>query len=390
MTPLPLAGITVVSIEQAVAAPLASRHLADLGARVIKVEPPQGDFARRYDNTVMGQSSYFVWLNRSKESLALDLADPGAHGVLKALIARADVLLHNLGPGVAKRYGLDANLREQFPALIHCAVTGYGQSGPFGNKKAYDLLIQCEAGLVAITGTSKTPTKVGISVADIAAGMYAFSGILAGLLSRHTTGAGMTIEVSLFDALVEWMGAPMYYSMYSGRQPRRSGAAHATIAPYGPFRTADRKTVFLAVQNEREWENLCRDILLAPELATDLRLKSNADRIANRALVQSEVASRLGALPARELVSRLDAAKIANARLNPISMVNEHPQLSGRNRWRTVKTPAGIIRAVLPVLASASLEPRMDPVPEVGEHNAPILAELGLTLIREASATRRR
>jgi itaconate CoA-transferase len=376
---LPLRGITVVSIEQAVAAPFATRQLADLGARVIKIERPDGgDFARSYDSTVKGLSSYFVWLNRSKESLTLNLKRSEAGDILSRLLSRADVFVHNLAPGVADRLVAATNeLRSRYPRLIVCAVSGYGSSGPYSQKKAYDLLVQSEVGLISITGTESTPSKVGISVADIAAGMYAYSGILAALLARQTSGQGCAIEVSLFDALAEWMGFAAYYTAYGGSAPARSGANHASIAPYGPFATGDGGQVFLGVQNAREWVAFCRDVLGRSELASDPRFESNELRVQNRAALEREIDGVFRTLSRTEAVERLEAARVANARLNTVGEFLAHPQLSERNCWREIDSPAGPLRALVPPVRTAGCEPVMAAVPALGEHSRGILTELG-------------
>lgn len=374
----PLDGVTVVSLEQAVAAPFASRQLADLGARVIKIERPGvGDFARGYDETVKGMASHFVWLNRSKESLTLDLKKPGAPEVLDALLQRADVFLHNLAPGAVERLGFGAQrLRERDPRLICCAVSGYGSSGPYRDKKAYDLLVQCEAGLVSVTGTPDTPSKVGISVADIAAGMYAYTGILTALYDRERTGEGADFEVSLFEALGEWMGFPAYYSAYGGEEPPRTGASHAAIAPYGPFDTGDGGRVFLGIQNEREWAKFCEEVLESPDLATDPRFSNNTRRVENRDELSAEIHAAFAGLTAGQALERLESAGIANARMNTVRGFWEHPQLAARDRWREVQSPAGPISALVPPVTAGS-EPVMDPIPDVGDHTADILGELG-------------
>ena len=376
---LPLEGVTVVSLEQAVAAPFATRQLADLGARVVKVERPRvGDFARSYDATVEGLSSHFVWLNRSKESLTLDLKQEGAREVLNRLVEKADVFVQNLAPGAAGRLGFGAGaLRERHPRLIVCDVSGYGSSGPYRDKKAYDLLVQCEAGLVSITGTPETPSKVGIAVADIAAGMYAYSGILAALLRRERTGEGATIEVSLFEALAEWMGFPAYYAMYEGRETPRSGARHASIAPYGPFACADGEIVFFGIQNEREWQRFCEGVLGRPEMADDELFENNSRRVENREELEEEVSAVLGALSSDDAVARLEKASIANARMRTVRDFLEHPQLAARGRWRDVGSPAGPLRALLPPGMPEDAEPVMAPIPAVGEHTDAILQELG-------------
>jgi itaconate CoA-transferase len=376
---LPLEGITVVSLEQAVATPFATRQLADLGARVIKVERPGvGDFARSYDETVKGLSSHFVWLNRSKESLALDLKQERAKEVLNRLIATADVFAQNLAPGAAERLGFGTQeLREKHPRLIVCNISGYGSSGPYRDKKAYDLLVQCETGLVSITGTPETPSKVGISAADIACGMYAYSGILSALLHRERTGEGAALEVSLFEALGEWMGFPAYYTLYGGEQPRRSGARHASIAPYGPFECGDGEIVFIGIQNEREWEKFCETVLERPELASDERFDTNSHRVENRDTLDEEIDGVFGSLSGEEAIERLEQAQIANARMRNIRDFLDHPQLEARDRWREVGSPAGPLRALIPPVTTDGWESQMKPIPEVGQHNEAILKELG-------------
>src|SRR5665647_3071091 len=335
-----LEGLTVVSIEQAVAAPFATRQLADLGARVIKVERPgQGDFARDYDETVMGMSSQFIWLNRSKESIALDLKTDAGRRVMLALVARADVFVQNLAPGAAERLGLGAaDLRAKHPGLIHVSISGYGLGGPYTTKKAYDLLVQCEAGLVSITGTADEPAKVGISVADIAAGMYAYTGVLTALLRKGRTGEGAAVEISMLESLGEWMGFPMYYAWYGGKAPSRSGASHSSIAPYGPFLCAGGEQVFLGIQNEREWAIFCDKVLDAPELATDERFITNTLRVAHREDLTAEIAEAFSRVSAEVAINRLEAAGIANARLRDLTGLVEHEQLAARNRWRGDRT----------------------------------------------------
>ena len=376
---MPLKGITVVAIEQAVAAPFASRQLADLGARVIKVERPgSGDFARGYDTTVKGLASHFVWTNRSKESLTLDLKRPQAVGALRTLLARADVFIHNLAPGAIGRLGLGAPLlRAAHPRLITCEISGYGTSGPYRDKKAYDLLVQSEAGLVSITGTAETPSKVGISIADIAAGMYAFSAILAALLRREQTGEGATVEVSLFDALAEWMGYPAYFAGYGGEAPPRTGARHAAIAPYGPYQAGDGKAVYFGIQNEREWTRFCAEVLEQPLLASDPRFSSNSARVAHQDELTVLITAAFSHSSATAVVERLDAAGIANARMNSVREFLDHPQLAARNRWREVDSPVGMLRALLPPADIDGVTPRMGPIPDVGEHTHAILQELG-------------
>lgn len=375
---LPLDGVTVVSCEQAVAAPLATRHLADLGARVIKIERPgTGDFARGYDETVRGMSSHFVWLNRSKESLALDLKAPGAVDTVLRLLAGADVFVQNFAPGAADRLGLGAAaLRARFPRLITCSITGYGTSGPFRDATAYDLLIQSEAGLVSVTGTEDAPAKSGIPAADIGAGMYALSGVLAALYEREHTGEGTEVDVSLFDSMVEWMGFPLYYAGYGGTPPARTGTHHAAIAPYGTFAAGDGSEVVLAVQNEREWERFCARVLGRPELAADGRFDTGAHRVANRPALHAEIDRVFAGLTGDQVTERLAGARIAHSRRRTLAEVLEHPQLAARDRWTSVDSPVGPLRAVLPPFTFAGRTARMGPVPALGEHTERILHDL--------------
>jgi itaconate CoA-transferase len=376
---LPLSGLTVVSLEQAVAAPLATRHLADWGARVIKIERPgTGDFARAYDARVRGLSSYFVWLNRSKQSLTLDLKRPEAVAVVARLLSGADVFVHNLAPGAIDRLGFaTATVRAKHPRLIVCAVSGYGSSGPYRDRKAYDLLVQSEAGLLSITGTPETPSKAGISVADIAAGMYAYSAILTALVRRSATGEGAALEVSMLDALGEWMSHPFYATAYGGAPLPRSGAHHASIAPYGPFASGDGGTVYLGIQNEREWERFCRDVLAQPALAVDPPFATNPQRVDHRDALEAVIGVVFGRLTTAEIIARLDAAAIAHARLNTIEAFAAHPQLAARQRWREIESPAGPLRALAPPVVMDALEPAMGAVPALGAHTETILAELG-------------
>jgi crotonobetainyl-CoA:carnitine CoA-transferase CaiB-like acyl-CoA transferase len=375
---LPLAGIIVVSVEQAVAAPYATRQLADLGARVIKVERPgPGDFARGYDTTVHGQSSYFVWLNRGKESVALDVKDPTDRALLGKVIDRADVFVQNLIPGAAARLGLDAaTLRGRRPELVHCSISGYGEDGPYAARKAYDLLIQCEAGLVMSTGTPEAPAKAGFSVADLATGLYAYSGILAALHDRTRTGAGATLRVSLLDSLAELMSQPAYFSHYGGEPPRRTGARHPSISPYGPFRASDG-SVFFGIQNEREWLALCRDVLRRADVATDPRFLTNPDRVAHHDELTAVIESAFAGRTAGEVSEALEAAGIANARLRAPADLFSHPQLVARDRWQPVGTPGGEIGALLPPAEIEGAEPVMGRVPALGEHTAAVWAEFG-------------
>lgn len=377
-SPLPLEGVLVVACEQAVAAPLATRHLADLGARVIKVERPgSGDFARSYDATVNGMSSHFVWLNRSKESLALDLKAPASIDTMLDLLEHADVFVQNFAPGAAERLGLGSKaLRERFPRLIICSISGYGSSGPYRDAKAYDLLIQSEAGLVSVTGSEDAPAKCGIPAADIGAGMYAFSGILAALYERERTEVGSEVEVSLFDSLVEWMGYPLYYAEYGGTPPKRTGTSHAAIAPYGTFAAGDGTEVVLSIQNEREWAAFCAVVLERPELAADRRFESSGARVINRRALDDEIDATLHTLSGDELLARLAAARIAYARQRELADVLKHPQLSARERWTNVASPVGSLRATLPPIIFPGRTPRMDAIPEVGEHTERILSWL--------------
>ncbi|KVN96576.1 CoA-transferase [Burkholderia ubonensis] len=388
----PLEGVTVIALEHAIAAPFCSRQLADLGARVIKIERPNaGDFARAYDERVSGMSSSFVWANRSKESLTLDLKQPVAHEVLMRLLAGADVFIQNLAPGAADRLGLDyETLSASFPDLIVCGISGYGPDGPYRDKKAYDLLIQSEAGLLSITGTPDSPAKAGCSIADIATGMYAYTNILSALLNRQRTGRGCRIDVSMLESMVEWMGFPMYYAIDGQPPPSRSGASHATIFPYGPFATGDGKTVILGLQHEREWKAFCSDVLDLPLLADDRRFASNSQRIEHRAELAALITETFSSLTAEELTARLDAAGIANARLNDMQEVWTHPQLAARNRWASVSTEKGLVPVLLPPGADASSPPALRAVPSLGEHTDAILAELGFTgsQIRQMRATR--
>jgi len=375
----PLEGITVVALEQVVAGPFATRQLADLGARVIKIERPgTGDAARAYDHTVKGLSSHFVWTNRSKESITLDVKHPRAGAILERLIRRADVFLQNLAPGATDRLGLGAStLRERQPALIWCGISGYGPSGPYAEKKAYDLLVQCETGVLSVTGTPDAPSKAGIPVADIAAGMYAFSSILAALIRRQRTGEGATLDITMFEALGEWMGFPAYFTAYGGSAPPRSGAHHATIAPYGPFRTGDGGSVFLSVQNEREFARFCEVVLGNRSLATDPRFASSPARLAHREALHAEIERVFSRLSAAQAVERLETADIANARLNDMQEFWGHPQLKARSRWAQVDSPGGKIDALKPPFNLSGFEPRMGAVPALGEHTQALLAELG-------------
>jgi itaconate CoA-transferase len=375
----PLDGITVIALEHAIAAPFCTRQLADHGARVIKIERPgEGDFARSYDERVRGLSSHFIWCNRSKESLTLDLKHPEAAGILEKLLKMADVLVENLAPGSAARLGLSyAALRATNPRLIVCDISGYGSDGPDHQKKAYDLLIQSEAGFLSITGPPEEPSKAGCSIADIAAGTSAYSSILAALIAREKTGQGCRIDVSLFESMVEWMGYPLYYSFDGAPPPPRAGAAHATIYPYGPFLAGDGRTVMVGLQNEREWIAFCEKVLERPQLATEPRFSSNSRRTAARAELRTIITDAFSKLTAERVIERLDSAQIANGRMNDMQAVWDHRQLKARNRWVDIDTPAGKIPALLPPAVPDQYMPRMDPVPALGEHTRAILGELG-------------
>ncbi|NMK48521.1 CaiB/BaiF CoA-transferase family protein [Achromobacter sp. Bel] len=378
----PLDGITVVALEHAVAAPFASRQLADLGARVIKIERPgTGDFARGYDAAVHGQSSFFVWANRGKESLCLDLEQPAQRAALQRLLADADVFIQNLAPGAAQRKGLDfAALHAEFPRLIVCDVSGYGDSGPFREKKAYDLLIQAAAGLISVTGTPDAPARTGISIADISAGMYAYSGILTALLQRGRTGEGLRVEVTMLEALAEWMSYPLNAARYGGSPPARNGVAHPAIAPYGQYQAGDGKNIIFGLQNEREWVQFCAGVLQDPAIAQEERFSSNVLRVANRQALDARIAACFAPLSREEVLRRLDDAGIANSALNTMHDVWDHPQFAARDRWRDVATPAGPIRALLPPATLSGMEAAMGDVPALGQHTEAILAELGVTL----------
>ena len=376
----PLHGITVVALEQAVAAPFATRQLADLGARVIKIERRDGgDFARAYDTSVKGLSAHFVWLNRSKESLTVDLKHPAAGDIIQKLLQRADVFVQNLAPGAADRLGLSASiLRAAHTRMIVCNISGYGTSGPYAPKKAYDLLVQSEVGVVSITGADDMPCRVGISIADIAAGMYAYSGILTALFQRRATGVGCTMDVSLFDALAEWMGFPIYHTAYTDRELRRSGPNHVSIAPYGPFRGVDGH-VYLAVQNAREWKRFCAQVLGCPDVEDDERFRTNELRLQHREALRAVIEETFGTLKAKEIEAKLEGAQIAYARMNSVREVIDHPQLTARSRWTEIGSEAGPLRALPPPVAIEGVEPVMGAVPALGQHTSAILQELGFT-----------
>jgi itaconate CoA-transferase len=375
----PLDGILVVSLEQAVAAPFASRQLSDLGARVIKIERDAGDFARAYDNTVHGEASYFVWINRNKESVVLDLKSDAGITALRALVAKADVFIQNLAPGAIERLGLGADEATTLnPQLIYVSISGYGRGGEYEQKKAYDLLVQCESGLVSITGTPEVPSRVGISVADIAAGMYAYSGVLAALIQRGRTGKGDVLEISMLEALGEWMMQPYLYAEYGGTPQVRSGGQHATIAPYGPFNTSDG-TVFFSIQNEREWVKFCDVVLQDAQIATDPRFDAGTNRVANRPALHAVIDAVFSKLSVVDAIARLEAAGVANAQLRNMHEFSAHPQLAARNRWREVGLPNGdTARSLIPPVTTGSFEPVMGPVPALGSDTERVLKEFGL------------
>lgn len=379
MTDAPLAGITVVSLEQAVAAPYATRQLADLGARVVKVERPQGgDFARGYDRSVHGESSYFVWLNRGKESLTLDLKTPEGLRIVHQLLEKADVLVQNLGPGASARMGLDAeSVALRYPRVITATISGYGQDGPWKDRKAYDLLVQAEAGLLSVTGSPAEVARTGVSIADIAAGMFTYSGILTALYTRATTGVARAVSVSLFDALVEWMSQPLYYGRYGAAAPARTGARHPTIAPYGPFTAGDGGTVLLAVQNPPEWQRLCEIVLDRTDLVTDPRFATNPDRVAHRDELEAIIGAAVARFGTGELEARLDQAAVAHARMNDVEHLADHPVLTGRDRWYGIQTPGGPAEALPPPAALAGVQPVLGDVPTLGAQSRKILCELG-------------
>ncbi|ETD69721.1 CoA transferase [Pelistega indica] len=377
----PLDGITVLSFEHAIAAPFCTRQLADLGARVIKVERPRvGDFARGYDERVRGMASHFVWTNRSKESLTLDLKGEGAREVLDRLLPEVDVLVQNLAPGAAKRLGLSFDeLHQTYPKLIVCDISGYGEGGPYEKKKAYDLLIQSESGFISTTGTEAEMAKAGCSIADISAGMYAYSNILSALLLRQKTGQGSHIDVTMLESMVEWMGFPLYYSFDGAPPPKRAGASHAAIYPYGPFEVAGGQTVMLGLQNEREWKSFCDNVLEQPQLATDEHYASNSLRHKNRQALRQEIDKVLLTLSKEDVIDRLEKAGIANASVNDMQGVWKHQQLKSRNRWVEVESPVGALPALLPPGLNNQYSYRMDPIPALGEHTEHILSSLGFS-----------
>ena len=377
----PLDGITVISLEHAIAAPFCTRQLADMGARVIKVERPKvGDFARGYDERVRGMASHFVWTNRSKESLALDLKHPEAQKVLHALLKTADVLVQNLAPGAAARMGLSFDdLQVQYPQLIVCDISGYGEGGPYERKKAYDLLIQSESGFLSVTGSPDEPAKAGCSMSDIAAGMYAYSGILNAILLRGKTGRGSRVDVSMLESTVEWMSFPLYYAFEGAEPPPRAGAAHATIFPYGPFPVGDGNTIMLGLQNEREWVIFCEKLMAQPALAKDPDFDSNPKRVKNRERLRALIVERFSQMTIEEVTERLEQAQIANARVNDMKAVWAHPQLAARQRWTEIDSPVGKLPALLPPGTNSAFDAQMTAIPELGEHTQKILEELGLS-----------
>jgi crotonobetainyl-CoA:carnitine CoA-transferase CaiB-like acyl-CoA transferase len=376
---LPLEGIIVVALEQAVAAPLATRHLADLGARVIKLERVgEGDFARNYDHAVHGLASHFVWLNRGKESVALDLKSPDGAELVRRLVARADVFLQNAAPGAAERLGLGAEeLAERHPRLVVAGISGYGTGGPLRDRKAYDMLIQAESGLISVTGTPETATKTGVPSSDIAAGLYTSQAIIAALFRRERTGKGGIVDVSMFDATVEWLGHPMYMQMYGGRQVPRMGLSHASIAPYDTYPTADGE-ILIGVQNDRGWRALVTDVFERPDLVDHPRLATNPLRVAHREECDAVVAEHTRGFATADIDARLAAAGVPAAQINDMSGLVEHPQLAGRDRWREVDTPAGPVRGVLPPMTFRDVELPMGAIPELGAHTDAVLAEVGL------------
>ncbi len=380
-SPRPLDGITVISLEQAVAAPLCTRHLAEMGARVIKIERPgTGDFARHYDERVHGLSSHFVWVNRSKESLTLNLKHPSAMAIMHQLLQEADVLVQNLAPGAADRLGLSfKTLQPTYPQLVVCDISGYGQGGPYETKKAYDLLIQAESGFLSVSGSPDNIAKAGCSVADIAAGMYAHSSILAALMLRDRTNEGSHIDVSMLESAIEWMGFPMYYAFEGATPPPRAGAAHATIYPYGPFAVADGSEVMLGLQNEREWQAFCREVLGDADLVDDPRFASNSLRLENKQALRTKILAAFASLSRDQVIQLLDQAGIANAHVNTMHDVWAHPQLAARDRWTTVDSPAGTLPALTPPANSTAYTPRVSAIPELGAHTHRILTELGYT-----------
>lgn len=375
----PLAGIKVLALEQAVAGPLCTRHLADLGADVIKVERPGGgDFARRYDTAVLGQSSYFVWLNRNKRSLSLDMKHPAARDILERLVATSDVLVQNLGPGAIDRLGFaPARLRQEYPSLVICSLSGYGSGGPYEFRKAFDLLLQGETGVIATTGLPDAPAKLGISVGDVGAGVYAAMATIAALYERQRTGQGRLVETSLFDALSEWMGYPALFTKYSGEPPARAGVRHATVVPYGSYRTGDGGAVLLAVQTEAQWEAFCRAVCERPEWLADERFGTSADRRVNRVALETGIEQAFANLTRAEVTRRLEAADIPYGDLLEVAEFVEHPQLAARGRWQPVSTPAGEVESIVPAMDLEGAPHRMDPMPAVGEQTDEILAELG-------------
>lgn len=380
MTSLPLDGITVVAMEQAVAMPLATRHLVDLGARVIKIEhPSRGDLARGYDDVVLGTGAHFVWLNRGKESLAIDVASPTGRRVVRALVSRADVFVQNLGPGAARRLGFDARtLRAADPRLVVVDLSGYGQGGPDEERKAYDLVVQAESGLISLTGTPEEPVKAGIPVADIASGMYCAQAVLAALLRQARLGTGAAIEVTMLEATLEWMGHAVHTQLATGQAPPRMVVGHGSICPYGTYPTSDGKELLIGVQSDAGWRTLARDVLEDPELADDPRLATNQLRVEHRALCDASVAARTVRWNLAELDARLRLARVPAARISTLEESLAHPQLAARARWRDIATENGVVPALLPPITFDDVDAAMGPVPALGSHTASLLREAGL------------
>ncbi|MDQ2923493.1 MAG: CoA transferase [Candidatus Dormibacteraeota bacterium] len=377
-----LSDVRIVALEQAVSAPLCTRHLADLGADVIKLERPGvGDFARGYDSVVDGQSAHFVWLNRGKRSVELDLGTPAGAEIMSALLGRADVFVHNLGPGAVDRLGFGwERTHARWPSLISCAISGYGPDGPYSERKAFDLLLQGEAGVLAVTGTADEPAKVGVSIADICSGMYALSAIIAALYDRQRTKEGRQIEISMFDSLVEWMSVPVYYQLYTGQAPLREGMRHSVIAPYGPFRARGGGLVNLAVQNEAQWRRLCEQVLELPELVSDPRFAGNELRVRNRLELEPLIEGVLLRWTSSETEKRLAAADIPYGHVNTVAELVDHPQLAARHRWLEVDGETGPIRALAHPFNIVGLVQARGAVPRLGEHTSEVMAELGIEM----------
>jgi itaconate CoA-transferase len=377
---LPLGGLRVVALEQAVAAPLCTRHLVDLGADVVKIERPDGgDIARGYDSVVRGESAYFVWLNQGKRSVSLDLSASGDREVLSRLLGRADVFVHNLGPGSVDRLGFGWDrVHGLWPGLISCGISGYGIDGPYRDRKAFDLLLQGESGLMSLTGTPENPAKVGVSVADISAGMYALSSILVALITKRQTGVGTFIDISMLECLGEWLGAPLLHQLYGGAAPPRAGMRHNMIVPYGPYRVGGNALVNIAVQTTAQWKRFCQLVLEKPELEDDPRYATNESRVANRAGLEETIEAVLSRDSRQAVLARLDAADLPSGALNDLSDVVAHPQLRGRERWAMVQTQNGPVRALSHPMNIQGLRRRPGAVPMLGEHSAQVRLELEL------------